>query len=272
MPTPSHDAPDPLSPPPSSSSRLHPFSSCPDPEASQDATQPTLDSTTSPEPPSPSQASEPSAHHSSRNAAGDSRSVTMSPGPQLEDGMTTTPRADAGDRHKPADVEDETGMERGANPVRRVDVTGSGGVSGLVAGDGADRTNQTGLSGPPGRRKSNSAQQQLLPTTPGQVEEVDAWTPFWRGPRWVEDSGLVGLGPEYSHMRVLTPAPSLYLQPGSRFSGTQQSERQRYDVDVELKHVDLRESFLCGYLRIQGASTPASLPPSHQRLSQPLTN
>ncbi|KAL1840678.1 hypothetical protein VTJ49DRAFT_228 [Mycothermus thermophilus] len=53
-------------------------------------------------------------------------------------------------------------------------------------------------------------------------------------------------------MRVLTPAPSLYLQPGSRFVGTQQSERQRYDVDVEIKHVDMRESFLCGYLKIQG--------------------
>lgn len=26
-----------------------------------------------------------------------------------------------------------------------------------------------------------------------------------------------------------------------------------YDVQVEIKHVDLKESFLCGYLRIQGA-------------------
>lgn len=45
---------------------------------------------------------------------------------------------------------------------------------------------------------------------------------------------------------------SSHLRPGSRFHGTQQSERQVYDVQVEIKHVDLRESFLCGYLRIQG--------------------
>lgn len=43
-----------------------------------------------------------------------------------------------------------------------------------------------------------------------------------------------------------------FLRPGSRFEGTQQSDRQVYNVQVELKHVDMEESFLCGYLRIQG--------------------
>lgn len=52
---------------------------------------------------------------------------------------------------------------------------------------------------------------------------------------------------------MIPSPPSIYLRPGSRFLGTQQSERQVYDVQVEIKHVDLRESFLCGYLRIQGA-------------------
>lgn len=33
------------------------------------------------------------------------------------------------------------------------------------------------------------------------------------------------------------------------------SERQVYEVQVEIKHVDMRESFLCGYLRIQGGRT-----------------
>ncbi|KZF26383.1 hypothetical protein L228DRAFT_207002, partial [Xylona heveae TC161] len=42
------------------------------------------------------------------------------------------------------------------------------------------------------------------------------------------------------------------LRPGSKFHGSQQSDRQRYDVQVEIKHVDMNESFLCGYLRIQG--------------------
>lgn len=85
-----------------------------------------------------------------------------------------------------------------------------------------------------------------------QMREVDACGSVAKGPRWVEDSGLVGLGLEYSHMRVIPTPPSAYLRPGSRFAGTQQSERQRYDVEVEIKYVDMRESFLCGYLRIQG--------------------
>ncbi|KAF2211517.1 hypothetical protein CERZMDRAFT_3166, partial [Cercospora zeae-maydis SCOH1-5] len=43
-----------------------------------------------------------------------------------------------------------------------------------------------------------------------------------------------------------------FLRPGSKFRGTQQSDRQVYDVQVEFKDVDLAESTLCGYLRIQG--------------------
>lgn len=60
------------------------------------------------------------------------------------------------------------------------------------------------------------------------------------------------MGTDYSCMRVIPSSPSSYLRTGSRFHGTQQSERQVYDVQVEIKHVDMRESFLCGYLRIQG--------------------
>ncbi|KAI7256868.1 hypothetical protein KC352_g11098, partial [Hortaea werneckii] len=45
---------------------------------------------------------------------------------------------------------------------------------------------------------------------------------------------------------------SSFLRPGSKFKGTQQSDRQVYDVQVEIKDVDMAESFLCGYLRIQG--------------------
>ncbi|KAI9698922.1 MAG: hypothetical protein M1836_003111 [Candelina mexicana] len=57
---------------------------------------------------------------------------------------------------------------------------------------------------------------------------------------------------EFSNVRLLPSSTSSYLRAGSRFRGTQQSDRQVYDVQVELKHVDMNESFLCGYLRIQG--------------------
>ncbi|CAL3964153.1 hypothetical protein PZA11_001581 [Diplocarpon coronariae] len=60
------------------------------------------------------------------------------------------------------------------------------------------------------------------------------------------------MGYDFSNIRLFPSSPSSYLRAGSKFHGTQQSERQAYNVQVEIKHVDMRESFLCGYLRIQG--------------------
>lgn len=67
-----------------------------------------------------------------------------------------------------------------------------------------------------------------------------------------EDYGLPSMGYGISNRRIIPNSPSSFLRAGSRFTGTQQSERQVYEVQVEIKYVDLRESFLCGYLRIQG--------------------
>lgn len=53
---------------------------------------------------------------------------------------------------------------------------------------------------------------------------------------------------------------SSFLRPGSRFSGTQVSGRDIYEVDVELKFVDMDAAFLCGYLHIYGLTS------SHPRL------
>ncbi|KAK4638357.1 Glucose-induced degradation protein 4 [Fulvia fulva] len=59
--------------------------------------------------------------------------------------------------------------------------------------------------------------------------------------------------PELDQNRQTSPSSTTsFLRPGSKFRGTQQSDRQVYDVQVEIKDVDLAESFLCGYLRIQG--------------------
>ncbi|OAX82984.1 hypothetical protein ACJ72_02664 [Emergomyces africanus] len=57
---------------------------------------------------------------------------------------------------------------------------------------------------------------------------------------------------EVSNVRLLPNHCSSFLRAGSKFVGTQQSDRQIYNVDVEIKHVDMAESYLCGYLRIQG--------------------
>lgn len=47
---------------------------------------------------------------------------------------------------------------------------------------------------------------------------------------------------------------SSFLRAGSKFKGTQQSDRQNYNVEVDIKHVDMAESELCGYLRIEGTA------------------
>ncbi|KAK9369437.1 vacuolar import and degradation protein-domain-containing protein [Lipomyces kononenkoae] len=52
--------------------------------------------------------------------------------------------------------------------------------------------------------------------------------------------------------RSLATSSSSFLRSGSKFMGTQQSGRSTYEVHVELKHVDMSESFICGYLHIQG--------------------
>ncbi|KAJ5224620.1 uncharacterized protein N7469_008123 [Penicillium citrinum] len=57
---------------------------------------------------------------------------------------------------------------------------------------------------------------------------------------------------EFSNVRLLPNHTSSFLRSGSRFAGTQMSDKQVYNVDVEIKHVDIAESYLCGYLRIQG--------------------
>ena len=43
------------------------------------------------------------------------------------------------------------------------------------------------------------------------------------------------------------------LRAGSKFRGTQQSESQKYNVEVDIKTVDMSESFVCGYLKIEGS-------------------
>ncbi|KAF9585309.1 hypothetical protein BGW38_002948 [Lunasporangiospora selenospora] len=50
----------------------------------------------------------------------------------------------------------------------------------------------------------------------------------------------------------IIPKRHFHLYAGSQFRGKQQSGTQSYDVQVNIKYVDLEESFLCGYLLIEG--------------------
>lgn len=72
-----------------------------------------------------------------------------------------------------------------------------------------------------------------------------------------ESPFVPALGDSISYIRCLPSVSSSFLRPGSKFAGKQTSDRSTYEVHVEIKHVDMGESFLCGYLRIKGATSGA---------------
>ncbi|KAK4146092.1 vacuolar import and degradation protein-domain-containing protein [Dichotomopilus funicola] len=279
MPTPSSNRPDPPSP-------RFSFTSCPDIETDIDEQLPQEQQT--PAAPSPQTFSQQDAHPAAvsspdsqsssawqrhypsaltdpadQNArpgtatSGESRPSIMSPGSQQDLGESIDPHMrgsdesevistsgdnnTVGERYKPAETDEEMSPSiTGGTPRER------------AIADARRASSFAYLGSPKSKGVEGSSQN---PNAASKTEAGTVGNPLvGRGPRWVEDSGLSGLGLEYSHMRIMTPAPSLYLHPGTRYVGTQTSERQRYDVEVEIKHVDMRESFMCGYLKIQGLS------------------
>ena len=53
-------------------------------------------------------------------------------------------------------------------------------------------------------------------------------------------------------LQLIQTHSSCKLRCGSKYRGTQTSDQQRYNVEVDIKSVDIAESFICGYLRIEG--------------------
>ncbi|KAJ3175496.1 GID complex subunit 4, VID24 [Geranomyces variabilis] len=66
------------------------------------------------------------------------------------------------------------------------------------------------------------------------------------------DVELLGSDGDAARARRLIDRHCCSLFSGSRFAGEQKSGRSSYDVTVEIQHVDMRNSFLCGYLSIKG--------------------
>ncbi|KAK3337878.1 vacuolar import and degradation protein-domain-containing protein [Neurospora tetraspora] len=256
--SPSNDAIDPLSP------RPYPFSSCPDPDDSQMHSQPhhqysspsmipaitapsTADDTERPGP----------AVMSPESQSEVNRNVDIDHGPE----RMRDARRDADEAHKQrTETDDETPgtasdsahavhVEQANRTItaNRVPAITANRVPTITSNIRPLRTH--GVIG--GHRSRKQGDELVAPsaTTLGQVEEVDL---TGNDAPWVHDYGLAGLSYEYCQTRLIPSTPSSYLRPGSKFSGMQKSERSRYDVEVEIKQVDLRESFLCGYLRIQG--------------------
>lgn len=158
------------------------------------------------------------------------------------------PTRSGADEDGPKQTEEDDGILTDAtgNPVR-------GGGMRDADGEATRARTTAGTAATASGSSLNRRKQRLdfSPATPAS-DDMDTGDLIGNAPRWTEDSGLVGMGYEYSQTRMIPTSPSSLLRAGSRFVGTQQSERQRYDVQVEIKHVDLRESYLCGYLKIQG--------------------
>lgn len=256
MPTPSSSAPD-LSLP--RSPRPFPYSSCPDPDEV-----PQQSSLTQSQPRAPHLLTQPTptwrrtlssersdtARMHAEGGVSPSQSTTMSPGPQSD------PSRDVNMEEDPRPVvlmpgsgleEDgpkQSSMDEDMHQHEPMQVDGGRDTEGEPSG--ARMVVGTGRGGR-GKRRAG-----LTSTATGGSDDADMWGPMSQALRWIEDSDLAGMGYEYPQRRVIPTSSSSFLRPGSRFTGTQQSERQRYDVQVEIKHVDMRESFLCGYLKIQG--------------------
>ncbi|KAM5354369.1 hypothetical protein ACJ41O_001018 [Fusarium nematophilum] len=149
-----------------------------------------------------------------------SRSSTMSPRPQSATTAVTSPMPSGSGSDVTKSRDAEIGSQLSREP----------------SNSSRQAPESENIAREPSRRRGSPNRELELIDADAQEDEL--WSP--------------PMGPDYSCMRTIPSSPSSYLRPGSRFHGTQQSERQVYDVQVEIKHVDMRESFLCGYLRIQG--------------------
>ncbi|KAK8112854.1 hypothetical protein PG984_013380 [Apiospora sp. TS-2023a] len=92
----------------------------------------------------------------------------------------------------------------------------------------------------------------LTPSTLADCDKAEASSSSAMSSSIQHDYCAPPMGYDFSNARIIPTSYSSFLRPGSKFHGTQQSERQIYDVQVEIKYVDLKESFMCGYLKIQG--------------------
>jgi hypothetical protein len=182
-----------------------------------------------------------------------SRSTTESPRPDSRSATSSTPNApasstdDTGDdgpsqSHKPMATGDEMIALDSSN-------TGSSSSSSSSTRRHDRTQDRIGYAAAPSDGNRHSASYDMTSPVPADLDKPeDAAT----GEQQDELMYAPPMGYEFSNIRIMPTSPSSFLRPGSKFKGTQQSERQVYDVHVEIKYVDLRESFLCGYLRIQG--------------------
>jgi hypothetical protein len=102
----------------------------------------------------------------------------------------------------------------------------------------ADETRSETSASSPTHTESPSSYPQGTPMTAegASITHSSSSTPPW----------------DFSNVRLTPHYPSSLLRPGSHFAGTQQSDRQIYNVDVKILTLSVPQSTVTGYLRIQG--------------------
>ncbi|KIX95184.1 uncharacterized protein Z520_09100 [Fonsecaea multimorphosa CBS 102226] len=118
---------------------------------------------------------------------------------------------------------------------------------------GLDGNGDLGTSSPPLRSSANNRPGGFPragdpPGNPAIDQELDWSSNDLRG--W-----------EFSQRRIRPQYPSATFQPYSKFKGTQQSDRQIYNVEVTILTVDIEQCSMSGYLQICG------LTPDHPTLT-----
>lgn len=106
---------------------------------------------------------------------------------------------------------------------------------------------------------TDEARSEASTSTPTQLPiHAEPPTSYPQGTQMIADSDLIAHSSsstpswDFSNVRLTPHYPSSLLRPGSRFTGTQQSDRQIYNVDVKILTLSVPQSTVTGYLRIQG--------------------
>ncbi|EMD00932.1 hypothetical protein BAUCODRAFT_118654 [Baudoinia panamericana UAMH 10762] len=152
-----------------------------------------------------------------------------------------TPESDAVESDS---AEDEPMRVQGPTPHVDAETLPSEDVDGVEAHDKAEHIEDAGIE-----VDVSSSPESLDASTASDIKPARSTPITAKIPS--DDEPLYLTFPN-DRLRRTPNSTSSLLRPGSRFRGTQQSDRQVYDVQVEIKDVDMAESFLCGYLRIQG--------------------
>ncbi|KAK8029838.1 Glucose-induced degradation protein 4-like protein [Apiospora rasikravindrae] len=191
-----------------------------------------------------SNSSTPPHHQSTTDDDIDSRSNTESPRPDSRSGLGSAETTPGPEHHVDSGAFLSSSSTKTADDETEVDDNGT---------PRRDRRSRDQVRDAQTSHSATTSFEGMAPSTVADCDKMEAGSSSSAMPSRIQHEYCnPPMGYDFSNARITPTSYSSFLRPGSKFHGTQQSERQIYDVQVEIKYVDLKESFLCGYLKIQG--------------------